>query len=213
MPTSPVPTTEATPPQSGFVPANRAPELIAKQRELNRAKKPAFIPNAIEQQSEETRLYIFNVGPKHHEGNGASYGTMMIPPCLSADVDAPKSYRGKPGEYSEPLMVPGLPHEYYNKEGNTLDVQFHGDGDITDPGYDFACQVIGGFHSGWPVTTANWEGKFLPQSGSLERFGVGISRTWPPAKADVELARKKLHFEYGRLVQEGNEAHALGSSL
>jgi len=189
-----VPTTPATAPQSGFVPMSQAPELAAKQRALNGAKKPAFIPTAIKNQSKETQLFIFNVGPKAQEGSGASYGRVIIPACPAG------------AEYSEPYLVPGLPHEYYNKEGNTLDVQFHGDGDIPEPGFDWACQAIGGFTK----SDGQWEGKFLHPGGSLERFGVGISRVWPPAKEDVALARKKMLAEYGKLVQAAREAHTVG---
>ncbi len=194
MPPSMIPTTEATGPQSGFVKMSQAPELMERQRKLNAAKKPAFIPTAIKKESAKSRLFIFNVGPKMLEGCGASYGTQMIHPCPEGR------------EYSEPLVVEGLPHEYYNKEGNTLDIQFHGDGDIEDPGFDFACQVIGGYtdHRG------QWNGKFLSASNSLERFGVGISRVWPPAKEDVALAKKKLMNRYAQDVQQANEAHAVG---
>ncbi len=193
-PPTAVPTTPATAPQSGFAKFSQLPEMAAKQRALNGAKKPAFIPNAIKQQSQETQLFIFNVGPKAQEGSGASYGRVIIPACPAG------------AEYSEPYLVPGLPHEYYNKEGNTLDVQFHGDGDIPEPGFDWACQAIGGFTK----SNGQWEGKFLHPGGSLERFGVGISRVWPPAKEDVALARKKMLAEYGKLVQAAREAHAVG---
>lgn len=189
-----VPTTDATSPQSGFVPARQAPELFERQRKLNAAKKPAYIPRAIKEQSAKSRVYIFNVGPKRLEGSGASYGTIMIQACPE----------GK--EYSEPYVCEGLPHEYYNKEGSTLDVQFHGDGEMEDPGFDFACQVIGGYTK----PDGQWEGKFLSVTNSLERFGVGISRTWPPSKEDVVLARKKMFAEYAQLVQQANEAHAIG---
>jgi hypothetical protein len=205
MPVNPT-FTEATPPQSGFVSVKQAPELMARQKALNGAKKPAFIPDAIKRQSKEGQLYIFNVGPKWLEGSGASYGRMNVPPCLPEGAEVPKGYLGKAGEYSAPLTVPGLPHEYYNKEGNTLDVQFHGDGDIADPGWDFACQVIGGFTD----AKGQWEGKFLTASNSLERFGVGIARVWPPTEKDIALARKKMLAEYGKLVQQAREAHAVG---
>ncbi len=188
------PVTDATAPQGFFVSAAQAPEIAARQRELNRAKKPAFIPDAIKRESKRSQLYIFNVGPKIQEGCGASYGRVMIQPCPE----------GK--EYGDPFIVPGLPHEYYNKEGSTLDVQFHGDGDIEDPGWDWACQAIGGYTD----EKGNWEGKFLAKGNSLEKFGVGISRTWPPSKKDVELAKKKLFAEYRVLVQAAREAHAVG---
>ncbi len=189
-----VPTTAATGPQSGFVKASQLPELAAKQKSLNSAKKPAFIPNAIKRQSQETQLYIFNVGPKPQEGSGASYGRVMIPPCPEGR------------EYSDAYVVAGLPHEYYNKEGNTLDAQFHGDGEMEEPGFDWACQAIGGFTK----PNGQWEGKFLHPSGSLEKFGVGISATWPPSSADIALAKKKMFAEYAKLVQQANEAHAVG---
>lgn len=168
--------------------------LQQRQAQLNRAKKPEYMPPAILKQSKESQLYIFNVGPKRLEGNGASYGSMQIPACPAG------------AEYSEPLAVAGLPHEYYNLEGNRLSAQFHGEGDIEDPGWDFATQIIGGYTNAF----GQFEGKMLNRSNSLERFGVGISRTWPPAKADVALARKKMLAEYSLLVQQAREAHAVG---
>lgn len=189
-----VPTERATAPQSGFIRADRLPELVAKQKALNGLKKPAFIPNAIKEESRKKQLFIFNVGPKRLEGSGASYGRMPIPACPDG------------AEHSEPLVIAGLPHEYYNKEGNTLEVQFHGSEDEADPGYDFACQVMLGFTD----PKGQWNGKFLSPSNSLEKFGVGISRVWPPKKEDIELARRKMLAEYSKLVQQAREAHAVG---
>ena len=192
---------EATPPQGGFVRREQLPELRARQKNLNRVRK-SFLPSAIKKESTRTQLYIFNVGPKLLEGNGASFGRMMIQPCAEG------------AEYSTPLVIPGMPHEWYRKEGNTMDVQFHGQGEddegnaimANDPGFDFACQVIGGF----TMPNGEWNGAFLPQGGSLEKFGVGISRTWPPPKEDVALAKQKLMREYALQVQKAREAHAHG---
>lgn len=198
--------TEATPPQSGFVRAEQGAALLEKQRSMNRSKRPGFMAPAIQELSRQSQLYIFNVGPKLLEGSGASYGTMMIQPCLPADAIAPADYKGKPGEYSAPLLVPGLPYEHYDTGGTRMETQFHGEDGIEDPGYDFACQVVLGFTD----AKGNFNGKFLPRARSLEKFGVGISRTWPPSKDDIALARKKMMAEYLALVQEANEAHALG---
>lgn len=196
MPTPQQPVFEpATPPQSGFVKMSQAPDLAAKQKALNGAKKPAFIPNAIKEQSKRSQIYIFNVGPKPQEGNGASYGRVMIPACPAGR------------EYSDPFVVPGLPYEQYQHEVGRLSADFHGEeGGIVDPGWDWACQAIMGFTD----SKGHWEGKFLHPSNSLEKFGVGLSRTWPPAKEDVALARKKLLTEYSKLVTQANEAHAIG---
>lgn len=199
-------TTEATGAHGFFAPASQAPEIAARQAALNRAKRPAYIPNAIKKESIERQLYVFTVGPKRLEGNGASYGAMIIPPCLPVGREVPKEYKGKPGEYSAPLLIPGIPYEMYNKEGSTLDVQFHGDGDMMEPGWDFACQVLGGFTD----AKGQWDGKFLHPNNSLERFGAGISRTWPPSKTDLELARKKWHRYCAMLCEEANQAHAVG---
>ena len=206
-PTIPIPTTDATPPTGGFATRAQLPELMAKQAELNRSSRPAFIPNAIKKQSKESQLYIFNVGPKMQEGNGASYGRVMIQPCLPVGSEVPKGYKGKVGDYSEPYIVPGLPYEQYKREVGRLSADFHGEeGDIADPGWDWACQAIGGFTD----AKGNWEGKFLSPSNSLEKFGVGISRVWPPAQPDVDLARKKMLKEYSILVAAAREAHANG---
>lgn len=188
--------TDATGPQGFFTRASQLPEVAARQKALNRSKRPAFIPRAIDEMSRKSQLYIFNVGPKPQEGNGASYGRVMIQPCPPDR------------EYSDPFVVPGLPHEYYNKEGNTLDPQFHGDGEMEEPGWDWACQAINGFTD----AKGEWNGKFLAPRGSLEKFGVGISRTWPPSKADIKLARDKMLKEYAFLVQQANEAHAMGKA-
>lgn len=197
---------EPTGPHGFFAPAGQAPDIARRQADLNRAKRPAYIPNAIKKESLERQLYVFTVGPKRLEGNGSSYGAMMIPPCLAAGKEGGNGYRGKPGEYSAPLVIPGIPHEMYNREGNVLDVQFHGDGDMEDPGWDFACQVIGGYTD----AQGQWEGKFLSPSNSLERFGAGISRVWPPRKEDIDLARLKWFRHCAMLCEEANQAHAVG---
>src|SRR5215472_8108712 len=189
-----------------FATIEQAPEIARRQAELNRAKRPAYIPEAIKQESKQRELYIFQVGPKKLEGNGASYGAMIIPPCLKLGTETPKDYKGKAGEYSAPLTVPGIPYELVNREGNTLDPQFHGDGDMADPGWDFACQVIGGYTD----AKGNWDGKFLHPSNSMERFGAGISRVWPPRLEDVELARRKWYKHCAGLCEEANQAHAVG---
>ena len=184
----------ANPVEEGYMVLGTPQQMMERQRKLNSAKRPAYIPDAIKKESKKLQVYVFNVGPKLLEGNGSSYGRMMIKPCPEGEPHGPA------------LTIPGLPHEYYNKEGNTLDVQFHGDGQMTDPGWDFACQVIGGYTD----ASGKFDGKFLTPSNSLEKFGVGISRTWPPLKADVELAKRKMLKRYAELCEEANEAHAMG---
>lgn len=171
-----------------------------RMKELNRGKRVPHIPRSIRNESRETQCYIFNLGPMMQEGNGASYGRVMIPAC-------------KPDqEYSEAYVVPGMPFELYNKEGSSLDIQFHGeeDADQGEPGatgWDWACNAIGGYTD----AKGQFQGKFLHPNNSLEKFGVGISRSWPPAKADVALAKAKMFRQYRRDVEEANEAHALGN--
>lgn len=157
-----------------------------------------FVPPSIKKQSAKNQLYIFNVGPKIQYGEGASYGRVLIPACPAGR------------EYSDPYIVPGTPYEGYRQNGNKMDIMFHGEGDggmeIEDPGFDWACQAILGF------TTADgeWNGKFLHPSGSLEKFGIGIARQWPPSKEEIELAKSKLRKEDTLNVQAAREAHALG---
>ncbi len=189
---------EDRPPQVGFYRPEQSAQLAAKQKELNRGARPAFIPRATKEDSVRRQVYIFNVGPKLQEGCGASYGRVMIQACPE----------GK--EYSMPFVVPGLPYEQYQKEVGRMSADFHGDEDSDvpgfEPGWDWACQAILGFTD----SKGHWEGKFLSPNNSLEKFGIGISRTWPPAKEDIELARNKMMAHYRKLVQEAREAHAVG---
>jgi|SRR5579863_722921 len=189
-----VPTTPATAPQSGFVRLSQAPELMQRQKDLNRGKKPAYLPNAVREESKKRQLYIFNVGPKRLTGNGVQMVNNSIPPCPEG------------ADYSEPVIVPGTPFEFYNKEGNTLEVQFHEVQEGEDPGFDFACQYMNGFTD----EKGRWNGKMLMPGNSLEKYGVGIARQWPPSKDEIALARKKMLAEYLKMVQAARDAHATG---
>lgn len=184
-----------------FAPASAMPAVAAKQRQLNRAQKPAYIPPAIKRESEERSLFIFSLWPRLLEGNSSSYGRMMIPACLP----------GK--DHGEPLRIAGMPHEYYNVNGNRMEAQFHGDGEMPEPGWDFAVQVLGGYtHPGrdGKPDPLKFEGRNLQKAASLERMGVGIARQWPPSKQEIEFARAKKMQNYAELCQEANEAHARG---
>ncbi len=199
MPAPTLPTFEAPekhPVNVGFYRPEQSAQLAEAQKKLNGSRKPGLVPRVVKDLSKQLQCYIFNVGPKPQEGSGASYGRVMIQGCPEDK------------EYSEPFLVPGIPYEQYPHNVGRLTVEFHGDEDDDTGvnGWDWACQAIGGFTN----SKGRFEGKFLKQSNSLEKFGVGISKTWPPAKEDVALARKKMLAEYALLVGAAREAHQLG---
>lgn len=187
-----MPETTETGPQVGFIPASEVPALFKRQAKLG-DKRKAFLPPSVDALSKATQLYVFNVGPKRQE-SVSSHGTMIVPAC-------PKGAR-----HSKALILPGVPYERYNMQGNVLDVQYHGNGDLEDPGWDFACQVIGGYTH----PNGQWEGQMLTKANSMERFGVGISRQWPPTEAEIEFARSKMLAHYSELANQAREAHAIG---
>jgi hypothetical protein len=93
-------------------------------------------------------------------------------------------------EYSEPLIIPGIVCEPYPV--NEVEMGLH-----QEEGIYIAQQVIG-------------VGKHLPPSNSFVKYGVFISTTEKPSKADLKAANDKLRGYYQELVVEANNAYARG---
>jgi hypothetical protein len=160
-------------------------EMTKRQVMLNKGKRLPVIPRTVLRASDDTKVFIFNVGPKRQVLECASYGTKILLGCPVGR------------DYSDPVEIPGIPWEPYNVEGNKLEAQFHGEDGQEDTGWDFAGQVIG-------------VGKYLNPKQSMERFGVFRSRNNPPLPEEVERAKKRLFENYALEVAEANEAYAVG---
>jgi len=98
----------------------------------------------------------------------------------------------KEGEkHSEPLVIPGIVEELYPDSERTMKR-------ITADGYQTAMQIIG-------------VGPHLMPQNALTRYGVAISKQWPPKKEEVAAAWKALEEgELSDLIREANSAAATG---
>jgi hypothetical protein len=162
----------------------QAQEMTRKQAKLNTVRPPNM-PRAIKAMSEERAVYIFSVNPSVFLLDGASYGTFTAHGCPEGR------------EYSDPLVIPGVPWEPYKVDGNKMEAQFHGDDQMDDPGMDFALQLLG-------------IGKMRAPAASLKRFGLFVSRMNPPAMSDVAAARAALVANDNADIEEANEAYSRG---
>lgn len=100
----------------------------------------------------------------------------------------PACEKGK--EYSAPLAIPGIVVEPYPE--NERKMALH-----QEEGQYIAEQILG-------------VGPHLAKNNSFVKFGVFISQTEKPSKADLEKARAALRDYYQELVREANSAHAQG---
>lgn len=159
--------------------------LVEGVARLNgKGRRTQKIPKMIQKLSDESKVYIFNVGPWKQNQSMGSLGTFYIPECED----------GK--QYSKPLAIDGLVIEHYPLRENVLDVLMDEEGST---GWEIAHQIIG-------------IGKQLSPSNSLTRYGVFVSRSNPPAKEDVTKAREALHQHCQVLVNEANQSITEGNS-
>lgn len=143
----------------------------------------AEIPEMIEELSEKSKVYIFNVGPWAQTQSCGSLGVKHIPACPE----------GK--DYSEPLVLDGLMIERYPLREGTMDLLMHKNA----TGWNVAGEIIGA--KGTPHT--------LP-GNSLEKYGIFRSRSNPPKKEEIAEARKNLNRHLNMLVNEARSAAAQG---
>lgn len=149
-----------------------------------RGRGLARIPKAITKLSNDTKVYIFSVGPWAQSQSMGSLGTFYIPACED----------GK--QHSKPLAIDGIVIEHYPLREGTLDPLMDEEGST---GWEVAHQIIG-------------IGKMLHPGNSLTRYGVFVSRSNPPAKEDVFKAREALHQHCQILVNEANQSMTEGNS-
>lgn len=159
--------------------------LVEGVAKLNgKGRRTQKIPRMIQKLSDESKVYIFNVGPWKQNQSMGSLGTFYIPECED----------GK--QYSKPLAIDGLVIEHYPLRENVLDVLMDEEGST---GWEIAHQIIG-------------IGRQLSPSNSLTRYGIFVSRSNPPAKEDVAKAREALHQHCQILVNEANQSMTEGNS-
>ena len=93
-------------------------------------------------------------------------------------------------EYSEPLKIPGIVPEPLIKDQDKMYW-------MEDEGEYFAQQTIG-------------VGRGQKPNDALTKYGVFISKTNPPTKADLAKARETFHNYCQVLVNEADEAMSMG---
>lgn len=94
-------------------------------------------------------------------------------------------------EYSEPIIINGAFEQPYPI--NEAECKM-----LVEKGTDVAFQILG-------------EGPHVSPNSSFRPFGVFISSTEKPSKADLDAARAKLVQKYVELVAEASDAFAMGS--
>lgn len=189
---------------------SRAMDQFHRNREKERMNIPDE-PEPISELSFEQRVYIYNVSPWRFQQDLASYGTRTIPA-----LDEDKVLKGL--FVAGPLVIEGLPKEYYPSEGEAK-VIYHkpqkNRGRFSRrPGLDFANEVIG-------------KGMMVNPSCNLEAFGVFVSEQVEQEKpekgapsaavkafdkwsSDVKAAQNMLRAKCAKMCEDANIEYARG---
>jgi hypothetical protein len=161
-----------------FVAPRSAAGMVSdRQKSLNTRYVPPVM-ESVQKLSQETQVYIFNVGPWEHKQQipGHRY---TIPACKEGKA------------YSEPIIIPGIFSTLYPQDEKTMKR-------IDEDGYQVALDIIG-------------IGPGLAPNNALTRYGVAVSRQWPPTKEEVSKAWEALRVgELNTLIAEANSAMAQG---
>lgn len=166
-------------------PASSARLIDDVMRKFNGAnRKVNRVPKLIQDASDKDKVYIFNVGPWAQTQSMGSLGTFHIPACEEGKT------------HSAPVTIDGIVIEYYPLRENVLDPLMDEEGST---GWNVAHQIIG-------------VGKMLAPHNALTKYGLFVSRTNPPSKADLEKARLELHKHCTALVNEANASVTEGNS-
>ncbi len=105
-------------------PRSAAGAVADRQKNLNTRYVPPQM-ESVQKLSQETQVYIFNVGPwPHDQRSGAFPGGLRIPACEE----------GK--QYSEPVIVPGIFSHLYPQDEKSMRR-------IDEDGYAVALDVVG----------------------------------------------------------------------
>jgi len=155
-----------------FVAPRSAAGMVSdRQKSLNTRYVPPVM-ESVQKLSQETQVYIFNVGPWEHKQQipGHRY---TIPACKEGKA------------YSEPIIIPGIFSTLYPQDEKTMKR-------IDEDGYQVALDIIG-------------IGPGLAPNNALTRYGVAVSRQWPPTKEEVSKAWEALRVgELNTLIAEAN---------
>jgi len=93
--------------------------------------------------------------------------------------------------YSKALIIPGIVSELYPETERSMKREM-------SDGYEVALQIIG-------------VGAHMAPSNALTRYGVAVSRQWPPTKEEIATAFEALRKgELEALIREANTAMATG---
>lgn len=159
------------------------------QRGFNSSREIPERPAIVQAASDAARVYVFNIGPWTHVRELGSSGRYQIHACPE----------GK--EYNEPIVLEGLESEPYPVNESEMAMkpkcgkprQIAGEGG----GYEMAQLILG-------------EGRAAGGLTNYAPFGVFISKTPVPAKAELEKAKKLLNQKYTELVQYAMACWAKG---
>lgn len=135
-------------------------------------------------------FYIFNTGPFKWTRALADMGTYQIQPCEDGE-----SY------YKQPIVIPEFMFRHYEAGNQQLNYREY-------QGIDVARDILGILSPSFEIArdTGVEVGPSSNPESDFTRFGVFMSESNPPKKAEVEAAREKLEKTCVDLCQEGDTA-------
>lgn len=163
--------------------------------------------------SDETRVWIYNVGPWEHFNDLGSTGRWWIPACPT-DKEWVTMPRELPGIFTETVPIDEKSFELRRENGTQL-----GEGVLSDE--DNVTASEGGRYMAEQIVGV---GPMVNPQNSLIKFGVFIGRkvgwgdrdkTKPPAPhyEELDAAKDKLKKHYQFLVQEAVAAFERGPGM
>ncbi len=166
--------------------------VATEQRKMNNGRTLPKIPKAIQELSEATKVWIYNVGPFGFKQELGSAGTWFVPKCEPGDSYA--VMRPVPGVFGEYIIKDEKNFEYRHEDGASE----HGG---SSGGRYIAEQILG-------------VGMHLPPSEALTKWGCFIgSEVGPnaaPTESELTGAQVALDKTANELVREGDLAYQKG---
>ncbi len=179
--------------QTFAISANEAERAArTEQLRMNNGRTIPPIPLQIKKLAEDTKVWIYNVGPWGYKRELGSAGTYFIPKCEENQ------------EYATMNPIPGVFHEYVIRDETAFESRFEDGDEIhggTSGGRYIASQIVG-------------VGRMLSPGESLIRYGVFIgSQVGPnakPTKQELSDAKAVLSQTADTLVNEADKAERIG---
>lgn len=170
------------------LPAGTNPTEIHRNRERERMNIPDE-PEAISETSLAQQVYVYNAGPWTFVQTMGSMGQFVI-----SGLEENESLKDL--NVAGPLVIPGIPKEYYPAEGESK-VIYHSPrrnmGKDRNAGYDFAMEMIG-------------VGMMQTKAADLRPYGVFVSKFAEVRKPTEKNANWDAYRAWEKQVREAQDA-------